>query len=46
MVIGGLFILKGIASLDLEWLWSGAFAWGAGFFLEWQDSKERDEFYK
>lgn len=45
-VIGGLFLMKGIASLDPEWLWSGGAMWAVGFFLEWQDSKERDEFYK
>lgn len=45
MVIGGLFMMKGIAALDLEWIWSGALTWGAGFFLEYMDSKEKDEFY-
>ena len=46
-VIGGLFLLKGIASLDPEWLWSGAFVIGAGFALEYMDSREgKDEFYK
>ena len=45
-VIGGIFLLKGIASLDPEWLWSGALVWGAGFALEYMDSKDKDEFYK
>jgi hypothetical protein len=45
-IVGGSFILKGVASLDLEWVWSGAFVIGASFVLEYMDSRDKDEFYK